>query len=232
MQALYQAWRDRALGFVEIMGDGRQIQYGAGGTIAWWRVVARGREGHTAEPGLHVNRAIARAVTEIFALPHPERHRDRETHINVGVIQSGERFNRKPATGWFSLDVRSNDRRIVENIRREIEAILERVSAETRVALDMVPELQTWGGQIPGARDSLLTRAAVAVSRHLGYDPELTDLGCCNMRVAIEGGTLAIGLHGDRGGGRGTPDEWADVPAMLDMARHVVLLAAAVGGVR
>lgn len=231
MQALYAHFKDRTLGVVELLGDGREIQYGAGGSIAWWRVLAAGPEGHTTNRDLpNVNQAIARAVEAIFSLPHPARYRHRDTYVNIGVIQSGEQFNRKPAAGWFSLDVRSRDRAIVEAIQREIETILERVGTETGIGFRMEPDLQTWGSEIPGARDSFLTRAAVATARHLGFEPALTELGCCNMRVAIAGGTLAIGLHGARGGERGTDAEWADIPAMMTMARQVVLLAAAVGG--
>jgi hypothetical protein len=96
----------------------------------------------------------------------------------------------------------------------------------------MVPDVQSLGGQIPGARDSSLTQAAKAVSRHLGYEPKLSDMGCCNMRVAVAGGTLAIGIHGERGGERAKVNEWADIPNMMNTARHIVLLAATAGGVR
>jgi hypothetical protein len=46
------------------------------------------------------------------------------------------------------------------------------------------------------------------------------------MTVAMGGGTPAIGLGGERGGARGTPQEWADVTAMVRSAKHIVLLAA------
>jgi acetylornithine deacetylase/succinyl-diaminopimelate desuccinylase-like protein len=232
MEALYRRLGPRAVGFVELMGDGREIFDQAGGAIVWWRVVARGPEGHTMEVALpNVNQAIGRAVDRIFALPDPERHRDRQTAINVGVIRSGEAFNRRPATGWFSLDVRSQDREIVDTIGRKIVGLLADVARETGIALEMVPDLQSLGGRIPGARESLLVRTAVAASRRLGREPTLSDQGCCNMRVAIAGGTPAVGLHGNRGGARGTADEWASIPGMLDAARMVVLLAAGVGGV-
>jgi hypothetical protein len=52
------------------------------------------------------------------------------------------------------------------------------------------------------------------------------------MNLPIARGTPAIGLGGERGGRRGFADEWADVPAMIDTAKHVVLLAATVGGAR
>jgi acetylornithine deacetylase/succinyl-diaminopimelate desuccinylase-like protein len=231
MEALYREWKDRALGFVEVLGDGHEIEYGAGGAIGWWRVVAHGPAGHTGEGGLpNVNQAIARAVDAVFALPYPERDRDRQTVINVGIIRSGEVFNHKPATGWFSLDVRSRDPAVVAEVAGDVATILERVGRETGTTLEMVPDFQSPGGQIEGARDSLLTRAAIAASRYLGYQPELSAFGCCNIRVAVSGGTLAVGVHGETGGGRGTPDEWASVPGMLATARHIVLMAAAVGG--
>ncbi len=230
METLYEQLKGRAVGFIEVLGDGHRIEYGAGGAIAWWRVIARGPEGHTGGGGLpNVNQAIARAVDAVFSLPYPERYRDRQTAINVGVLRSGEVFNHKPASGLFSLDVRSLDRAIVEMIGRDIRSILQRVSAETGISLEMEPDFHSLGGQIPGARDSLLTRAAIAASRYLGYEPELSDLGCCNMRVAVAGGSLAVGIHGERGGGRAVAEEWASIPGMLNTARHVVLTAAAAG---
>ena len=231
MEALYARFRDRAVAFVEVMGDGREVYDGAGGAVSWWKVEARGPAGHTAEGALpNVNQALARAVDRVFSLPHPVRHRDRDTFINIGIIQSGSVFNHKPATGWFSLDVRSADRSIVEDIGREIGTILDRVGAETGISLAMVPEFQSLGGQIPGARSSLLTQVAIAGARRNGYEPTVSDQGCCNMRVAVGGGTPAIGLHGGRGGDRGTAAEWADIPSLLDAARQVVMISAAVGG--
>jgi hypothetical protein len=231
MEAFYPRFNKRAVGLVEILGDGHRIEFNAAGAIAWWRVTAHGPEGHTVQGGLpNVNQAIARAVDAIFSLPEPKRFRDRETAINVAVLRSGEVFNHKPATGWFSVDVRSRDRSTVELVGKKIRRIVDRVGRETGIRLEMEPDFHSLGGTIAGARDSVLTRAAVAASRYLGYQPELSEQGCCNMRVAVAGGTLAIGLHGDRGGGRGTADEWANLPDLMNAARQVVLVAAAVGG--
>ena len=228
MEALYSRYKDNAVGFVEVLGDGQAVHYGAGGAIGWWKVVAHGPEGHTGTGGLpNVNQAIANAASEIFNLQQPERHKS--TFINIGIIRSGETFNHKPATGWFSLDIRSQERRVVEEIVREVRRILVRVSQETHTRLEMVPDFQSLGGQIPGARDSYLTRSAIAVSRHLGFQPELSDAGCCNMRVPIGEGTPAVGIRGERGGARATRDEWASIPAMLNMARHMVLMGVTAG---
>lgn len=229
MKQLYDEYHDRAIAFVDVLGDGRRISYGAIG-IHWWKVIAEGPPGHSLGGGVpNVNQGIGRAVDRILQLPHPDRHADRRTIINVAMLESGAVYNHKPATGWFSLDVRSLDAPIIEAIEAEVRAILARVTDETTIVLRMEPFQLTPGGQIPGARESRLVRAAVAASRHLGYDPRLSDTGSSNMNVAVAGGTPAIGLGGSRGERRGYPDEWADVQAMMRTARHIVLLAGTLG---
>lgn len=233
MRELYERLRDRAVGFVDILGDGRTVSFGAIG-IHWWRVVAHGPPGHSLNGGLpNVNRAIARSVDRILGLPHPERFHDRRTVINVAMLQSGAVFNHKPATGWFSLDVRSLDEAVIADIEREVRRVLAEVGSETGIRLAMEPVQLTPGGQIPGARDSELVRASVAIVPQLGLgEARLSDAGSSNLNVAIAGGTPAIGLGGERGGARGQADEWADIPAMIRTAKHVLLLAASVGGAR
>ena len=49
------------------------------------------------------------------------------------------------------------------------------------------------------------------------------------MNVPLGHGSVAIGIGGDRGGQRGFPDEWGDVPQMMRTAKHLVLLAATIG---
>jgi acetylornithine deacetylase/succinyl-diaminopimelate desuccinylase-like protein len=230
---LYEELGDRALAYVDVLGDGRRISYGAL-VIHWWKVIGHGPPGHTLRGGLpNVNRGLARAVDRILGLPQPELHEDRRTAINISVLQSGAVFNHKPATGWFSLDVRSLDAPIVEEIEKDVGDILEEVGRETETRLVMEPFHLTPGGQIPGARESDLVRTSAAIARHLGFEePTLSDRGSSNMNLPIGRGTPAIGLGGQRGGRRGFPDEWADIPAMIDTAKHVVLLAATMGGAR
>jgi hypothetical protein len=56
-------------------------------------------------------------------------------------------------------------------------------------------------------------------------EPVVGNAGSSNMNIPIGGGTLAIGLGGERGGQRGYPDEWADIPSMMRSAKQLVLLA-------
>ena len=225
MKALFAQWRDRAIAFVDVLGDGRSISYGAIG-IHWWKVVARGPAGHTLGGGLpNVNQGIARAVDRILQLPHPIEARDARTRINIAQIHSGAVFNHKPATGWFSLDVRSMDGDVIEAIETEVRKVLAQVGEETGTQLEMEPFQLTPGGQIEGMEESKLVLNAAAVSRFvLGEEPRLGNSGSSNMNVAIGAGFPAIGLGGSRGGARGQPDEWADIDGMLRTAKHVLLL--------
>jgi len=230
MKAIYEEYRGRAEAFVDVLGDGHSISYGALG-IHWWRVIASGPGGHTLSGGLpNVNQAIGRSVDRILSLPDAARTDDSRTRINISVLQSGSVFNHKPEDGWFSLDIRSMDAGTIESIERQVEGILAAVTTETTIDLTMEPFQLTPGGQIPGAAQSDLVINAADISRHLGYEPTLSTSGSSNMNVSVAGGTLSIGLGGSRGGERGQPEEWADIDGMMRTAQHIYLLAVSLGG--
>jgi acetylornithine deacetylase/succinyl-diaminopimelate desuccinylase-like protein len=230
MRALFEEYRDRAIGFVDILGDGRSISYGAL-SIHWWRVVGEGPPGHSLNGGLpNVNQGLARAADRILTWAAGVQDPEMRTVVNVAMLRSGEVFNHKPADGWFSLDLRSLDGGVVRAMEAEVEAILATVSAETGIALRMDPFQRTPGGQIPGFRNAPLVTVAEAAARSLGLEPTLGNAGSSNMNVPMGSGVPAIGLGGERGGERGFPGEWADIPAMMRSARVVFLLAAALGG--
>lgn len=229
MRALYAQYRTRAIAFVDILGDGDAISYGALG-IHWWKVVAKGPPGHTLRGGLpNVNQGIGRAVDRILSLPRPQRQDDSSTRLNIAILNSGEVFNHKPASGWFSLDIRSLDYAVIAAIEGEVWRILGDVGKETGIAFEQAIENQVPGGQIPGALQSPLVTWSAAIARSLGREARLGNAGSSNMNVAIAGGTPAIGLGGERGGQRGFADEWADVNVLNRMAKHVALLALTVG---
>jgi acetylornithine deacetylase/succinyl-diaminopimelate desuccinylase-like protein len=226
MKHLYERYRDRAVAFIDILGDGSSISYGAIG-IHWWEIIARGPGGHSLGGGLpNVNQGIARAVDRILMVPHPREQSDARTVVNIARIQSGAVFNHKPEQGWFSLDLRSLDNGVIASMEREVRAILAGVTEETGIAFEMKPFQLTPGGQWPGARESALVRTAEAAVRWMGREPRLSDAGSSNMNVAVAGGSAAIGLGGSRGGARGQPEEWADIPAMIRSAKLILLLAA------
>lgn len=228
MRALYQAYKD-ADAFIDILGDGSDIAYGALG-IHWWKVLASGPPGHTLRGGLpNVNRGIAEAVSRIFDLPAAANEPDM-TRLNIAMIDSGAVFNHKPASGWFSLDIRSLDAGRIAAVEDKVDEILAEVGAETGIAFERTPVNLVPGGQIEGAKNSSLVRWAAAIAQAEGRAPELTDAGSANLNIAIAAGTPAIGLGGERGGARGEMGEWASIPVLHRAARVVALLALALDG--
>jgi acetylornithine deacetylase/succinyl-diaminopimelate desuccinylase-like protein len=225
MRALYDDYKDRALAFVDVLGEGNGISYGALG-IHWWRINAYGPAGHTLNGGLpNINQAIARSVDRILQIPDPQLYADRRTRLNVAILNSGAVFNHKPETGWFSLDVRSLDPEHIESMEQQTRAILSDVSAQLGIRLEMEPVSMTPPGQIPGALASSLVQNSIAISNFLGTSPTLSNAGSANLNVAIAGGTLSIGISSERGGRRGFPDEWADIQILQRTAKNVFLTA-------
>jgi metal-dependent amidase/aminoacylase/carboxypeptidase family protein len=78
---------------------------------------------------MYVNQAIARCVDRILMLPDPQQNQATHTIINVAMLQSGAVFNHKPESGWFSLDIRSMDNRMIAKIETDVRAILEQVAS-------------------------------------------------------------------------------------------------------
>ena len=103
MRALYEEFRDTADAFVDVLGDGHSVTYGAL-AIHWWQVTASSVGAHTLRGGLpHVNQGVGRAVDRILSLPEAantwedtEEDRAHRTRLNVAVISSGQVFNHKP----------------------------------------------------------------------------------------------------------------------------------------
>jgi acetylornithine deacetylase/succinyl-diaminopimelate desuccinylase-like protein len=232
MRDLYADYQDRGFAFVDILGEGNSISYGALG-IHWWRIHAHGPAGHTLNGGLpNVNQGIARAVDRILQITEPQEFEHRRTRLNVAVLNSGAVFNHKPETGWFSLDVRSLDPQHINAMEQKVQAILAQVTEELGIGFEMEEVSKTPPGQIEGALDSPLVQTSIAISNYLGSNPTLSDAGSANLNVSIAGGTLSIGIASERGGRRGFPDEWADIPVMERTAKNILLTAVTIGNAR
>ncbi len=229
MRDLYDEFDGTAREYIDILGDGRRISYGALG-IHWWKVIATGPPGHTLRGGLpNTNLGIARAVDRILGLPQPEEFADVTTRINIAMLRSGNVFNHKPPEGWFSLDIRSLDAEVIAAIEEDVRTILDEVASETETTFRLEAENLTPGGQIDGARESDLVRWSGHVAERLGFEPAFSNTGSANLNIAIAAGTPAIGLGGSRGGERGYAGEWTDINTMMRSAEHVALLAIALG---
>ncbi|MCC3860174.1 M20 family metallopeptidase [Pseudemcibacter aquimaris] len=229
MKHLYAEYKDQAIGFVDVLGEGSSISYGALG-IHWWKIHAYGPSGHTLNGGTpNLNQGIARAVDRILQIPEPQIYNDRRTRLNVAVLNSGSVFNHKPEHGWFSLDVRSLDLEHIQSMEEKVRKILDDVTWELGIKFEMEVVSDTPPGQIDGALESSLVQTSRAISNYLGNDPRMSNAGSANLNVSIAGGTLSIGISSSRGGRRGYPEEWADITVMQRTAKNVFLTAVTIG---
>ena len=229
MQALYAQWKDRALAFVDVLGDGHSITYGAI-TIHSVEVVVLGPPGHSLNGGVpNVNQGIGRAVDRILQLPHPERYKADRVVINVAMLQSGAVYNHKPATGWFSLDVRSLVGSRVEEVETEVRRILTEVTRETTIQFTLEPFQTTPGGQLPGFRDSAIVITAESISQASGLRRPAGQRGFRESQRAARPGNAGHRHRRRTRGSAGFPDEWGDIPQMMRTAKYVALLAATMG---
>jgi acetylornithine deacetylase/succinyl-diaminopimelate desuccinylase-like protein len=237
MKALYNELRSTADAFVDVLGDGHSVTFGAL-SIHWHKITALGPGAHTLRGGLpHVNQAIGRAVDRILSLPEAantwaesDQDRDNRTRLNVAMIDSGAVFNHKPSSGWFSLDVRSMDEAVIVDIEHRVQMILSTVANETKIELQMEAQQITPGGQVDGAEESLLVKTAAQIAEHMGYSSSVSNFGSSNTNVSVAGGHLSICLGGRPGSDlRGTIDEYADVDALMRTAKQVYLLSMTLG---
>lgn len=229
MKHLYTEYKDRAVAFVDVLGEGNLISYGALG-IHWWKINAFGPAGHTLNGGLpNINQAIGRAVDRILQIPEPQIYKDRRTRLNVAVLSSGAVFNHKPETGWFSLDVRSLDQVHIDTMENKVRDILDQVTDELGLKFEMEVISNTPPGQIEGALESSLLKTSREISKYLGGNPRLSNAGSANLNVSIAGGTLSIGISSERGGRRGFSDEWANISTMMRTSKNVFLTAITIG---
>ncbi len=237
MKALYADYKDRSFAFIDILGDGGlAIWYGASGKRLWKNIVAKGPGGHTLDGGLpNVNQAIGRAVDQILTMQQtkPKQLSDPSLKINIAKLQSGKDENHKPEEGSFSLDIRSMNDVVIDRVEKDVHSVLDQVAKDTsdgdnRIYFKMgEPSQIDQAAQIPWEEVSALAESSKAVAEHLGLNEfKFNGLGSGNFKIALAGGSPAIGIYGERGDKDkvGKPDEFADIPALIRTAKHVLLL--------
>jgi hypothetical protein len=101
-------------------------------------------------------------------------------------------------------------------IKKQIFAIAKKVAAEEQLQWEVEPFSESPAGQIPGARHSVLVRIAEEAMKLLGAEVSLTDRGSSNMNVAIGRQIHSINIGGNRGEGRNTNAEYANIAPVFD----------------
>ena len=153
-----------------------------------------------------MTKGVAKSVTRCFEIDLLQN-----CYLNISMLSAGTVFNHRSDDGWHSVDLRSVEAPIVEDLFKKVNQIAEEVAEEEQLEawIEMIED--TKGGQIPNARHSPLTLVAEEATKILGKEPRIGNRGSCNMNAGISEGILSISTGGERGGNRSYPNEYANI---------------------
>jgi acetylornithine deacetylase/succinyl-diaminopimelate desuccinylase-like protein len=210
---------------VDVMAGIGRICYGALG-IHWFKVHFKGPRGHTLRSeGPNVTKGVAGAVDRVWALDIPSEPEEDRVYLNISMLGAGKVYNHKHDDGWFSVDLRSLNDKNLEETRRRIVEIAEDVAATEGLGFWVEDNQKGSAGLLPGARESELVRVAEESCMVLGVEPNVSPRGSSNMNVGIRLGISSISIGGERGGGRNTAGEYANLEPVFKGVRWCYLTA-------
>lgn len=216
------------------------VNYGALG-ITWSRMVFTGAGAHTlsSRGKPHPARAAARCILDLYTVPLPPPGAEVGAVYNVGMIQGGSVVNAIPQEVSFTVDLRTVDPVLLEQLDG---TIVTRCEAAARA--ESVGFRREWiqrspaGGtpaQLAPRRAHPIVQTAIDVLKYLGWEfgrgPEAVASGSTDANVGVVRGMPAIAVGRSQGGDQHTRGEWADVASARIGTKQIVLLAAALAGV-
>ena len=234
-------WMDRQPADLLIAVDGElgPVRYGALG-IYWSRMVFTGAGSHTntSRGKPHPARAAARCILDIYRIPLPAADAPVSAVYNVGMLRGGHVVNAIPEEVSFTVDLRTVDPVLLEQLDSTIVATCGAAAAAESVGFhrDWVQRNAAGGtpDQLAARRDHYLVATAIDVLRHLGWSfgsgPTTLATGSTDANVGVVRGIPAIAIGRSTGGDQHTLREWADVPSARTGTRQVILLAVALAG--
>lgn len=210
-------WRDRVSGFISLDGlSPARITSGGVGSKRY-RAIFRGPGGHSYGAFGLVNpaTAMARAITDLYAVPVPSSPR---TTFAAGVVGGGTSVNSIPTETFVEIDMRSESADALARLDTQFRDIAARAVAaenESRSTREgaVTVELKPIGDRPAGATpaDSAIVRLSEASARAAGYTP-VRDASSTDANLPMSLGIPSVTLGSGGTGGRAHAlDEWIDV---------------------
>ena len=229
---LHCARRPAAMIALDGAGDHRVIHRALGSRR--YRVSFNGPGGHSwaafgAPNAVH---AAAGATSRLAAIRLAS---DPRTTLSVGRIGGGISVNAIPDYAWLELDVRSTSdgelERMEHEVRRAITAAAEeengrRTDTTRPLTFDIARMGDRPGGETPVEHP--LVAAAVAVTRLVGREPELTIASTdANVPIGLGIPAIAIGAGGRGGDAHATSEWFENTDGTLGVARALTIAVSA-----
>jgi acetylornithine deacetylase/succinyl-diaminopimelate desuccinylase-like protein len=226
-----------ACAFISLDGAGIRTVVNRGLGARRFRVVVRGRGGHSwVDRGMsNPIHALGRAIGALASWPPPSQP---AVSLTISRFGGGTSVNTIPVEAWAELDVRSESERHLEVAEERVRAALNRsVDEENSGATDdsqrIDLQITLIGVRPPGATDadSPLVEAALTVSRILEVEASLVSSSTdANLPMSLGIPAITLGAGGEAGGAH-TLEEWyrnTRGPEGVCRALYTVLLVAGV----
>jgi acetylornithine deacetylase/succinyl-diaminopimelate desuccinylase-like protein len=200
---------------VDLMGGIGTVSWNAIG-FAGLEVEFRTAPRHSLYGGIsEVSDAIGRFVAALHESV-PVVSDDVVTVRRVNRIQAGTVFNHSPATGVVGVDIRSTDPDVLAAVEQNTRVAAKQAAAVAGVDLHFEDDQRQQAVALPGGAGPRLVQALTASVEYAGHDPVLRPYSSSNINVVYAAGLPGV-VHDAtfRGGGRGTADEWTDIPGVI-----------------
>lgn len=184
-------------------------------------IECRGRSAHVGRAfteGVSAVNALARALVAVSEMPDPERGRI----LSVGPIEGGGVTNAVPDHACAWGNVRFPTPAVGEEIARMLEGLSTEPDAmpsvTVRRSFNRPAKPMTGGVETLGLQ-------ARAVAEDLGQTlPFAKTGGVCDGNILQDAGLPTIDTLGVRGGGLHTPNEWIELPSLVERCQLLAVL--------
>jgi acetylornithine deacetylase/succinyl-diaminopimelate desuccinylase-like protein len=233
-------YKGRAKAFISLDGGGMDSMVTGGAGSKRYRVTFKGPGGHSYGAFGLVNPmgALARAVTELYAIPVPTAPK---TTYSASVVGGGTSVNAIPEEVWLEVDMRSESADALATLEKSFLAGVERAVAaenaarstkEGKVSADLKPIGDRPAGQTPESADIVrfATAAYKAEGTKLNYSSASTDANL-PMSLGIPAVTMSRVARNARAH---SPDEWIGIEKAdnVKLKRMALATILAVAGTR
>jgi tripeptide aminopeptidase len=213
------------------------VNYGALG-IYWSRMkfTAAGAHTNNSRGQPSPARAAAQCITDIYTVPLPDPEAPVSAVYNVGgMMSAGDVVNAIPREVTFTVDLRTVDPVLLQQLDAQIVAKCEAAAAAHKVtfAREWIQRSEAGGRpeQLTERREHPLVLTAIDVLRYLGVElprgREALATGSTDANVGVVRGIPAIAVGRSRGGDQHTLQEWSDIESAKIGTKQIILLAAA-----
>jgi len=229
-------WFDRhpneAAMIVAVDADLGAVNYGALG-IYWSKMIFTAAGAHTlnsrGQP--HPARAAARCITEIYNVPLPPPSASVPAIYNVGMLGGGTIVNAIAPQAWFTVDLRTIDPQLLNELDAQIMAKCQTVADEHQVKFtrEYIQKSEA-GGRPETLKDRLehpLVQTAIDVLKYLDVPPLVVPSGSTDANVGVVHRVPSIAIGRARGGNQHSLSEWADIASARVGTQQLILLLAA-----